>query len=101
MLSILRRIKMATTSIKPILIPEGVTLSSDKKFITAAGKLGEMTLELHQDVDFIKEEGGFPAAGVDLERSRGPRLVPSAGLYRGSESPHWGGSAIAAIRTWS
>ena len=48
---------MATTSIKPILIPEGVTLSSDKKFITAAGKLGEMTLELHQDVDFIKEEG--------------------------------------------
>jgi len=47
---------MATTSIKPILIPAGVTLSSDKKFITAAGKLGEMTLELHQDVDFIKEE---------------------------------------------
>ena len=47
---------MARTSIKTIQIPEGVTLTSDKNLITASGKLGEMSLNLHQDVDLIKED---------------------------------------------
>ena len=47
---------MARTSIKSIQIPEGVTLTSDQNLITASGKLGEMSLNLHQDVDLVKED---------------------------------------------
>ena len=50
---------MARTSIKSILIPEGVTLTSDQNSITASGNLGEMSLNLHQDVDLVKEEGSI------------------------------------------
>ena len=50
---------MARTSIKTIKIPEGVTLTSDKNLITASGKLGEMSLSLHQDVDLIKEDSSI------------------------------------------
>ena len=47
---------MARTSTKSIQIPEGVTLTLDQNLITASGKLGEMSLNLHQDVDFVKED---------------------------------------------
>ena len=47
---------MARTSIKPISIPDGVTTSLDKKILKASGVLGEMSMEIHKDVDLIKEE---------------------------------------------
>jgi large subunit ribosomal protein L6 len=47
---------MARTSIKSIQIPEGVTLTSDQSSITASGKLGELSLTLHRDVDLVKDE---------------------------------------------
>ena len=50
---------MARTSIKPIQIPEGVTLTLDQSSIIAAGKLGEMSLTLHQDVNLIKDDGSI------------------------------------------
>ena len=50
---------MARTSIKPIQIPEGVTLTLEQSSIVAVGKLGEMSLTLHQDVDLIKDDGSI------------------------------------------
>ena len=50
---------MARTSIKPIQIPEGVTLTLDQSSIIAVGKLGEMSLTLHQDVDLIQGDGNI------------------------------------------
>ena len=47
---------MARTSIKPIQIPEGVILSVEAKVLKASGSLGEMSLDVHQDVDLIKED---------------------------------------------
>jgi len=47
---------MARTSIKPIQIPEGVTLSVEAKVLKASGSLGEMYLDVHKDVDLIKED---------------------------------------------
>jgi large subunit ribosomal protein L6 len=50
---------MARTSIKPIQIPDGVTLTLDQSSIIAVGKLGEMSLTLHQDVNLIKDDGSI------------------------------------------
>ena len=47
---------MARTSIKPIQIPEGVFLSVEAKVLKASGSLGEMSLDVHKDVDLIKED---------------------------------------------
>ena len=47
---------MARTSIKPIQIPEGVNLSLESKVLKASGNLGEMSLEIHRDVDLIKDD---------------------------------------------
>ena len=47
---------MARTSIKPIQIPEGVILSVEAKVLKASGSLGEMSLDIHKDVDLIKED---------------------------------------------
>ena len=47
---------MARTSIKPIQIPEGVILSVEAKVLKASGSLGEMSLDVHKDVDLIKED---------------------------------------------
>jgi len=47
---------MARTSIKPIQIPEGVILSVEAKVLKATGSLGEMSLDVHKDVDLIKED---------------------------------------------
>tara|TARA_Y100001958_G_C21075028_1_gene433273 strand:+ start:213 stop:746 length:534 start_codon:yes stop_codon:yes gene_type:complete len=47
---------MARTSLKALEIPEGVTLENNQGTITFTGKLGNMTLQIHQDVD-INEQG--------------------------------------------
>jgi large subunit ribosomal protein L6 len=47
---------MARTSIKPIQIPEGVILSVEAKVLKASGSLGEMSLDVHKDVDLVKED---------------------------------------------
>ena len=47
---------MARTSLKALEIPEGVTLENNQGAITFTGKLGNMTLQIHQDVD-INEQG--------------------------------------------
>jgi large subunit ribosomal protein L6 len=47
---------MARTSLKPLEIPEGVTLENNQGVITFTGKLGNMSLEIHQDVDINKSE---------------------------------------------
>ena len=47
---------MARTSLKALEIPEGVTLENNKGVITFTGKLGSMSLDIHEDVDINKEE---------------------------------------------
>ena len=46
---------MARTSLKPIEIPEGISLENKDKNLVFSGKLGEMSLMVHKDVD-IKQE---------------------------------------------
>ena len=46
---------MARTSLKPIEIPEGISLENKEKNLVFSGKLGEMSLMVHEDVD-IKQE---------------------------------------------
>ena len=50
---------MARTSLKALEIPEGVTLENNHGVITFTGKLGNMSLEVHQDVDINKEENSI------------------------------------------
>ena len=50
---------MARTSLKALEIPEGVTLENNQGVITFTGKLGNLTLEIHEDVDINKEEGSI------------------------------------------
>ena len=47
---------MARTSLKALEIPEGVTLENNQGVITFSGKLGNMSLEIHQDVDINEGE---------------------------------------------
>ena len=47
---------MARTSLKALEIPEGVSLENNQGTITFTGKLGNMSLEIHKDVDINKEE---------------------------------------------
>ena len=42
---------MARTSLKALDIPEGVTLENNQGVITFTGKLGNLSLKVHQDVD--------------------------------------------------
>ena len=50
---------MARTSLKALDIPEGVTLENNQGVITFTGKLGNLSLEVHQDVDINKAEGSI------------------------------------------
>ena len=50
---------MARTSLKALVIPEGVTLENNQGVITFTGKLGNLSLEVHQDVDINKDEGSI------------------------------------------
>ena len=47
---------MARTSLKALDIPEGVTLENHQGVITFTGKLGNLSLEIHEDVDINKED---------------------------------------------
>ena len=47
---------MARTSLKALDIPEGVTLESNQGVITFTGKLGNLSLEVHKDVDINKDD---------------------------------------------
>ena len=47
---------MARTSLKALDIPEGVTLENNQGAITFTGKLGNMTLQIHQDVDINEQD---------------------------------------------
>ena len=50
---------MARTSLKALEIPEGVTLENNQGVITFTGKLGNLSLEIHEDVDINKDEGSI------------------------------------------
>ena len=50
---------MARTSLKALEIPEGVTLENNQGVITFTGKLGNLSLEVHQDVDINQEENSI------------------------------------------
>ena len=50
---------MARTSLKALAIPEGVTLENNQGVITFTGKLGDMSLNVHQDVDIHKDENSI------------------------------------------
>ena len=50
---------MARTSLKAIEIPEGVTLENNQGILSFTGKLGNMTLEIHGDVDINQEENSI------------------------------------------
>ena len=50
---------MARTSLKAIEIPEGVTLENNQGILSFTGKLGNMTLEIHGDVNINQEENSI------------------------------------------
>ena len=50
---------MARTSLKALEIPEGVTLENKQGVITFTGKLGDMSLEVHQDVNINKDDNSI------------------------------------------
>ena len=50
---------MARTSLKAIEIPEGVTLENNQGVLSFTGKLGNMTLEIHGDVNINQEENSI------------------------------------------
>ena len=50
---------MARTSLKAIEIPEGVTLENNQGVLSFTGKLGNMTLEIHGDVEINREENSI------------------------------------------
>ena len=47
---------MARTSLKPVEIPEGISLENKDNNLVFTGKLGEMSLQVHEDVDIKQEE---------------------------------------------
>jgi large subunit ribosomal protein L6 len=50
---------MARTSLKPVEIPEGISLESKDKNLVFSGKLGEMSLHVHEDVDVKHEDNSI------------------------------------------
>ena len=50
---------MARTSLKAIEIPEGVTLENNQGILSFTGKLGNMTLEIHSDVNINQKENSI------------------------------------------
>ena len=47
---------MARTSLKPIEIPESISIENKNKKLVFSGKLGEMSLQVHEDVDIKQED---------------------------------------------
>tara|TARA_Y100001970_G_scaffold281377_1_gene391999 strand:+ start:478 stop:1011 length:534 start_codon:yes stop_codon:yes gene_type:complete len=50
---------MARTSLKPVEIPEGISLENQDKKLVFSGKLGELSLQVHEDVDIKQEENSI------------------------------------------
>ena len=50
---------MARTSLKPVEIPEGISLQNKDKKLVFSGKLGEMSLQVHEDVDVKQEDNAI------------------------------------------
>ena len=48
---------MAKTFLKPLSIPDGVSLTHEDLSLTAKGKLGELSLFIHPDVEIIISDG--------------------------------------------
>ena len=53
---------MARTSLKPVEIPEGISLENKDKNLVFSGKLGEMSLQVHEDVDIKQEDNSISFA---------------------------------------
>ena len=53
---------MARTSLKPVEIPEVVSLEKKDKTLVFSGKLGELSLQVHEDVDIKQEENSISFA---------------------------------------
>ena len=47
---------MSRVGLSPVTVPDGVTLSIAGQLITAKGKLGELSLNVVDDVEVIQEE---------------------------------------------
>ena len=70
---------MARTSLKALEIPEGVTLEDNQGVITFTGKLGNMSLEIHKDVDINKDDSTCLLYTSPSPRDqRGSRMPSSA-----------------------
>jgi len=50
---------MARTSLKPVDIPEGISIKNENKSLVFSGKLGEMSMLVHQDVDINQENNSI------------------------------------------
>ena len=50
---------MAKTYLKPIQLPEGVSISCESNTISVVGKLGELSLIIHEDVSILKEDSSI------------------------------------------
>tara|TARA_Y100001970_G_C14109651_1_gene790149 strand:+ start:559 stop:1092 length:534 start_codon:yes stop_codon:yes gene_type:complete len=50
---------MARTSLKPVEIPDGISLENKDKKLVFSGKLGEMSLQVHKDVDIKQEDNAI------------------------------------------
>ena len=53
---------MATTSLKPVEIPEGISLKYKDRNLVFSGKLGELSLQVHEDVDVKQEDNSISFA---------------------------------------
>ena len=50
---------MSRVASNPILLPDGVELKVEGKRVTASGKMGNLSYEIHELVRLVDEEGGF------------------------------------------
>ena len=50
---------MSRVASNPILLPDGVEVKIEGKRVTASGKMGELSYEVHELVRLVDEEGGI------------------------------------------
>ena len=50
---------MSRVACNPILLPDGVEVKIEGKRVTASGKMGELSYEVHELVRLVDEEGGI------------------------------------------
>ena len=56
---------MSRVATNPILLPDGVELKVEGKRVTASGKMGELSYEVHESVHLVDEEGAITFAPKD------------------------------------